>query len=166
MEKADLNSNRKPRLLLIEDTDDLRENYEKSLREAGFEVTTIVDGKFLEEKLALIKNEGDYFAVILSDTEMNDAEKDSVAGDIACRQAMNKKMIDLEKTLVLGMSENHRNQVYWRGVVNHSGFYEKHIFMPFGDRNLGEAVMSHYRNFSDPKGSTIWKGRLPLIAAD
>jgi len=149
----------KPRLLLMEDDEKLRKAYMKSLKRAGFYVVAIDDGRFLENHLVAAKGKGELFSVVLSDTDMPD-----MPGDISCMRAINRELIDLGKTLILGMSEDSHMQGYWRGIANHCGFFEKSRYSPLGDNDIGEAVMRHYMNFSHPEASPIWRARMPGLS--
>jgi CheY-like chemotaxis protein len=130
---------RNPVLLLVEDDEVLRREYKKSLKNAGFRVVDIDDGIKLENTLMQIS-----FDVILSDTDMM-----GLSGDLACKNALEKKLIG-EDTLLIAMSDDSNNEVYWAEVAHH--FIDKRT-----SRDFGEMLMSHYYNYKTQGG--IWRMR-------
>ena len=142
-----------PRLLLIEDEEELQRAYSESLKLAGFNVTLIEDGIFIEKTLTKQRDNNSYFQVILSDTDMPE-----MYGDEAIKNALEKKLLSYDQTLVIGMSEDHNNEVYWKGLAHHSGFYEKQRYAPISrsGKQIGYKIRGHYHHF-ETSSSPIWK---------
>ena len=148
-------SNKKPRILLVEDNEIILKSYFRSLEESGFSVVGISDADNIENLFWEMK-----FNIILCDT---DNDIGSLDGPDACRNALDKKLIS-EDVLVIGMSDDSRtNQPRWAGIAHHAGFYDK----DYSDDNskdkrkgIGFKVMAHYLNFEKAKPGTSWRARM------
>ena len=139
---------KKPKLLLAEDYDDLREIYKQGLEAIGFEVSAVDDGDKLYELLKKKK-----FDVVLSDTDMP-----NLSGVMACRKAIEDKILD-ENTLVIGMSDDPDYQQYWRGIANLGCFYHKSNLNSRED--VGNKIMRDYKNFKF--GPAGWRMKMLRI---
>ena len=138
----------KPRVLLVEDNDELRVAYKHSLEWAGFEVVAVDDGLKFVKTLKDQKALGKRFHVVLSDTDMPE-----MFGDEACKKALEKRLLD-DNVLVLAMSDDIHNDYYWNGIAHHTGFYDKNRVS-----DMGSQVMSHYYNFVKGE-SSMWRMRM------
>jgi len=138
---------RKPKLLLVEDNEIIRQEYAGSLTRAGFGVMSICDGRLMEDALVL-----NGFDVVLCDTGM-----EYLDGPEACARAKGKGLLP-DEILLIGMSDDSDNQQYWRGLAHFGGFYDKDY-----PGDIGEMVMAHYMNFSKPS-SPAWRERMPELS--
>ena len=73
-------------------------------------------------------------------------------GNEVCRKFYEGGVIG-EDVLLLGMSGDSSNFVFWRGLAHIAGFFEKGKF-----NNIGKEVMSHYYNFVNHPS---WRQRMP-----
>ena len=122
----------------------MREGYAQSLEKAGFDVRAGADGNELEKLLT------PDVEVILSDTDMPVMD-----GPDAVEQLLDMGILS-DSVLVLAMSDEESNAEKWRGIAHHAGFFNMNRFSP-GD--IGERVMSHFRNFSN-SNSLLWRMRM------
>ncbi len=138
------------RVLLIEDEQRIGRKYKKSLRANKFRVIKISDGTELSKVLK--KYGKDYFDVILSDTELRDLD-----GPRAISSALEEKILEPTRTLIMGMSSEIKNQEYWRGIANIGAFYQK---TESYEERIGEITLQCLRNFLM---GGIWKERIPRL---
>ncbi len=142
---------RKDRVLFAEDNGQYIESYKASLEKAGFEVTHVCDGQYIEKELII--REKDYFDVILSDTEM-----DFINGPEAVRGALEKGLLDDSRTLIIGISSDSDNQQYWRELAHHSCFYDKDYFP---HEAIGGKIKQCLKNF---RSGGMWTFKMPKIS--
>ncbi len=139
------------RILLVEDDIDLLRGYEQDLKTYNFEVVSVMDG---EEVIIELKKYGSaYFQAIVSDSELVELD-----GHAAVRRALEYQLLDLDKTLVFGMSDEESNQQYWRGIANYGCFYNKGRI---SDNRLGSVVFQCLRNF---RSGGLWRERMPVFS--
>lgn len=137
---------RKVHVVLIEDQDELREKYADILWNHGFRVRSIRDGCYLEKVLR-----NDFFDIVLSDTEM-----EKMDGPEAVKMAIEKVLLDDNKTLIIGMSDDPVNEEYWRGIAHIGCFYKK---QDFDCISIGRIVKNCWEAYiSDCKA---WKMKIP-----
>ena len=123
-------------ILLAEDTDDLRNQFVDLLSHNGFKVIPFVDGKALYNGAK--KYSGDLSKMlIVSDTDMP-----FLSGDEACKILLESP--EFQKVIMIGMSENTNNEVYWQGVgVLNSFIYKGNsITNPNSRKNISNLVIS------------------------
>lgn len=136
----------KPKIALVDDDEDLRAEYKASLEKAGFEVADFDSAVKLGRALSGLEID-----VILCDTDMPDG-----SGDIVCGELYRKGIIK-ESVLLLGMSDNAKNEDFWKGIVHYAGFFDKSRV-----RDMGGEVRAHYFNFRD-SDCPIWRMRMPKL---
>jgi len=137
----------KPRVLLVEDNKSLREVYQVSLRDYGFDVHAIFSERELEE---ILKKEK--FNIVLSDTDLDKYG----GGPEAVKRSLDQGHLG-EDVLIIGMSDDSDNQVFWRGLSHIGCFYDKDYFEAI---KIGEIVMNCWNNF---KNYNCWRRRMPEI---
>ena len=141
------------RILLAENDTELIEGYERDLLKFGFEVESVLDGDLI---LSRLKRYGrNYVDALVSDTDMIDMD-----GPVAVGQAIEGKLVDLDRTVVIGMSDVEDNQKYWRGLVNYGCFYNR---CRISDNRLGLTVAQCLRNF---RVGGIWRERMLILNSD
>lgn len=139
------------RVLLAEDDIGLLEQYERSIRAKGLEVCEVWNGEMI---LGLLRMKGrDHFDVILSDSDMPE-----LCGYSAVDRALQQGLLNRDRTLIIGMSDDSDNQYFWRGIAHVGGFYDKDYHMP---HKFGEIVCQALRNF---RSGGLWRERMPVIS--
>ena len=138
------------RVLLAENEIDLLEAYKLNLLKSNFEVIDVFDGSMILDELK--RYDKNYFKVIISDTDMI-----SMDGPESIRIALEENLLDLNKTLVIGISDCSDNQEYWRGLANFACFYDK---CRINSDRLGAIVSQCLRNF---RQGGLWRERMPMI---
>ena len=138
---------RSPRILVVEDNENLIRLYTQSLERAGFEVTGIGDGKLLEEKLKQQE-----FDVVLCDTYL---PLNGGWGPRICEAALTKGILK-DNTLLLAMSLDPENEDCWGNIMHNLGFFDKS-----SKQDIGDYTISHLYNFKFSKSPT-WRLRAYL----
>jgi len=142
----------RPKLILIEDNDELREGYCASLQQAGFD---LLPGKFASQLLDLLAKWPDV-NVILSDTDTGPSYGDEEVGKLLKQGQIS------DSVLILGMSDDEANQDRWVDIAHHAGFFNKRRFHE--DMGL-QKIMPHYFNFATSQ-SPLWRERMQSCDED
>jgi hypothetical protein len=141
------------KILLIEDKIELIDAYEKDLISSRFEVVPVFEGRRVLDRLR--KYGANYFDAIVSDSDLDDCQ----FGHEIIRNAVGNRMVNFDRTIIFGMSDDEENQQYWRGLCNIGCFYDK---IRLTNGRLGPIVSQCLRNF---RSGGLWTERMPKISS-